>query len=75
MSRFDVISLSLPQRVQTRNEAPCRSVRTHLCPNGQVQKQRRCVGRWWLTAGSVTSSSRQKIEAAVVRAASSRAET
>jgi hypothetical protein len=43
MSRFDVMSLSLLQRRQTRKDAPCRSVRTHLWPKGHVQKQRQCA--------------------------------
>ena len=49
MSRFEVMSLSLPQRVQTRNDEPCRSVRTHLWPSGHVQKQRQ-----WARLSSVT---------------------
>jgi hypothetical protein len=45
MSRFEVMSLSFPQRVQMRKDVPARTVRTHLWPNRQVQKQRQCVLR------------------------------
>jgi hypothetical protein len=51
MSRFEVISVSFPQREQRRKDVPLRTVRTHLWPNGQVQKQRQCERRSSFTRG------------------------